>query len=230
MREGPLRRWLLALDPANVRERLSDTNDGILTVAGTSLGLAGAEIDATTSYTVLAIAAAVGTLSTLSVQTSEEWNNYEAEQDAIEHEQERIREDPESELNELFEWFVAKGVTPGTAQRVAQELTDADALDVQLALEYGIEDPLTRRQVVTRSFGAAGAFLLGAVLPIVLQMLAPLDFRSWLTMTIAGLSLTLTAIAYATRGHYRVLFAIVRGLVLGLGMLMLTYTLGDLLQ
>ena len=172
-RSNPLRRWLLALDPANVRERLADANDGILTIAGTSLGLAGAEIDARTSYTVLAIAGAVGTLSTFAVQTSQEWNDYEAEQDAIEHETRRLQIDPTGEVHELYDWFIEKGVSPGTAQQVAQELTDADALDVQLALEYGIEDPLTRRQVVTRSLAAAAAFLLGAVLPVLLPILAP---------------------------------------------------------
>lgn len=227
---GPVRRWLLRVDPANARESLSHANDGILTIAGTSLGLAGAEIAEQTSYTVLAIAAAVGTLSTLSVQLTEEWNTYEAEHDAVAHEQSRLLSDPEGEVQELIDWFEAKGVTRATARQMASELSDADALDIQLALEYGIEDPMTRRQVAGRTGSAALAFLLGALLPILFQMAVPLDIRSWLTMTIAAVSLSVTAVAFSSRGHYRVLFAIVRALGLGLGMLALTYTLGDLLM
>ncbi|MFZ2512421.1 MAG: VIT1/CCC1 transporter family protein [Gordonia sp. (in: high G+C Gram-positive bacteria)] len=227
---GPVRRWLLRVDPANARESLSHANDGILTIAGTSLGLAGAEIGAQTSYTVLAIGAVVGTLSTLSVQLTEEWNTYEAEQDAVAHEQSRLLSDPEGEVQELIDWFEAKGVSPVTARQMASELSDGDALDIQLALEYGIQDPMTRRQVIGRTSSAALAFLLGALLPILLQMAAPFDIRSWLTMTIAAVSLTATALAFSSRGHYRVVFAIVRALCLGLGMLALTYTLGDLLM
>ncbi|GAA4742643.1 hypothetical protein MUG78_06755 [Gordonia alkaliphila] len=68
------------------------------------------------------------------------------------------------------------------------------------------------------------------VLPVLLQILAPFDFRSWLTLTIAGVSLTVTAVVFSPRGHYRVAFAILRGLCLGLGMLALTYALGDVLM
>ena len=224
-----LRRWLLRIDPADARERLSHANDGILTIAGTSLGLAGAEIGAQTSYTVLAIAAAVGTLSTLSVQLTEEWNNYEAEQDAVAHEQARLLSDPEGEVQELIDWFEAKGVSPATARQMSAELSDTDALDIQLALEYGIEDPMTRREVATRTLFAALSFLFGALFPTLLQIALPLDIRSWLTLTIAAVSLTVTAVAFSPRGHYRVVFAIVRALCLGLAMLLLTYTLGDLL-
>lgn len=227
---GRLRGWWLRVEPAFVRDRLSDVNDGILSIAGTSLGLAGAEIGPLTSFTVLAIAAVVGTLSVLSVQLNEELNAHEAEVDAAEHEQQRLALDPDGEIQELVDWFQEKGVSPETSLQVAEELSAADALDIQLALEYGIEDVTTLPQALGRAFAAAAAFLLGAALPILLQLALPLDFRSWLTMTIAGVSLTITALVLSPRGHYNVVMAVIRGLILGLGMLALTYWIGDALM
>ncbi|MGB3301530.1 VIT1/CCC1 transporter family protein [Gordonia sp. (in: high G+C Gram-positive bacteria)] len=229
-RRNPVRRWLRRYEPADIRDRLSDANDGILTIAGTSLGLAGAEIGVQTSYTVLVITAAVGTLSTLSVQLNQEWNGYEQEQDAVAREERLLMTDRAGQVQELIEWFEDKGVSPDTARQMSAELSDDEALDIQLALEYGIEDPVTPRQVVSGALVAGLTFLLGAALPIAMQYFVPLDFRIWLTMTIAGISLTITAIAFSVRGHYRVPFAIVRGLCMGIGMLTLTYYLGDLLM
>ena len=36
--------WARRIDPADVRELMTETNDGIIAVAGLALGLAGAEI------------------------------------------------------------------------------------------------------------------------------------------------------------------------------------------
>jgi len=220
-------RWLQRYSPEFVRDRLSDVNDGILTVGGTSLGLAGAEIGRLTSYTVLAIAAAAGTLAVVSVQLNEQFNNYEAELDAVAHERARLAADPDGEAAELTAWFTDHGVSPETAAQVSRELSDADALRIQLALEYGIDRVSTVREAVGHALAAGAAFLIGALLPIVIQLIFPWDFRSWTAMVVTAAALTLTAIVLSPRGHYNTLLAVTRALIFGLGTLGLTYLIGD---
>lgn len=227
-------RWLTAwwrrIDPSVIRDRVSNVNDGILTIAGTSLGLAGAEIGVLTSYTVLVIAGTVGAPSVLATELNEGLSDVEAEHDAAEHELSRMLADPNGEILELAQWFEDKGVSTATARQVAEELTAADPLDARLELEHGIEEVTTVRTATIKALSAAIAFFAGAALPTLLQVILPVDFRTWYTLPIAATSLIVTAIVLAPRGHYNVALGVLRSLVLGLITLTLTYWIGDALM
>ena len=59
-------RWWDRFDPADIRERVTEVNDGIIAVAGMGLGLAGADVAASTAYAVIVISALSDDLDKLS--------------------------------------------------------------------------------------------------------------------------------------------------------------------
>lgn len=222
-----IREWWEEYDPNDIRERITDVNDGIIAVSGTALGLSGAEVGAGTSFAVLVITAAAGTLSMFGVKLGETLAAREAQMNMVEEERRLLELTPEEEKEELVEWFESKGVTPETSRIVAEELSDADALSAQLEIEYGIKDLTSRANAWFEAYSAGVAFLFGAFLPVLCAFLVPITWRTEWALAVAAVSLTVTSLVMARRGKSNVAFTIGRSLFIGLGTLGATYLVGD---
>lgn len=219
--------WWSHGEPADFRERVTDINDGIIAVAGMGLGLAGAEVAPATALAVIAISTAAGALSVAGTKLGEAFAEREAEQATVAEELRLLELTPDEEQAELVEWFVAKGVTSDTAQRVAEELSTADALSAQLEIEYGIRTLTTRRDAWTEGLWSGLAFLFGAMLPVLVAFLTPVPWRTEWTVAVACLSLMATSIVLARRGRSHIWNTVLRSVAVGVGTLAVSYVLGD---
>lgn len=222
-----LARWWRDVDPADLRDRLTDVNDGIIALAGTGLGLAGAEIDPRTSVAVLLLSMTMGAFAVFGVQLCEAMSHREAQQSAVEHEQRLLELTPDQEVAELAAWFEAKGVSAPTSMQVARELSDADALSAQLEIEYGIRELTSPGDNWREAVTAGLAFLFGATLPVVAMVVVPLPWRSEFTIAAALTALAVTSIVIARRGYANVYRTALRSLLIGGAALALGYLLGD---
>ena len=81
--------------------------------------------------------------------------------------------------------YVARGLDPGLAAQVAEQLMTHDALGAHARDELGISD-LTRARPVQAAFASAGTFSVGAALPLISVVLVP---ASLLTPVVAIASL-----------------------------------------
>ena len=115
-----------------------------------------------------------------------------------------------------------------TAQLVAQELTDHDALRAHLDAELGIyENQLTNPWHAALS--SALSFLAGAALPMAAIALTPGDARLPVTFLASLVALAITGAAGAYLGNSRPLRPVLR-VTLGGGLaLALTWAIGHLL-
>lgn len=222
-----LARWWRDVDPADLRDRLTDVNDGIIALAGTGLGLAGAEIDPRTSVAVLLLSMTMGAFAVFGVQLCEAMSHREAQQSAVEHEQRLLELTPDQEVAELAAWFEAKGVSAPTSMQVARELSDADALSAQLEIEYGIRELTSKADNWREAVTAGLAFLFGATLPVLAMVIVPLPWRSEFTIAAALTALAVTSIVIARRGYANVYRTALRSLLIGGAALALGYLLGD---
>ncbi|GAP55692.1 fe(2+)/Mn(2+) transporter pcl1, partial [Arthrobacter sp. Hiyo6] len=87
-------------------------------------------------------------------------------------ERRELAEDPEAELAELTGIYQSKGLSKDTAERVAAELTEHDALAAHLSAELNIDES----DVVSpwhAAYASAAAFAVGAVLPMFAILLPP---------------------------------------------------------
>ncbi|MHA7277637.1 VIT1/CCC1 transporter family protein [Arthrobacter sp. HLT1-21] len=208
-----------------LRAAVLGANDGILSMAGLVIGVAGASTEVQPVFiagmaglTAGAVSMALGEYVSVSSQR-------DSEKDLIAKEIRELAENPESELEELAGLYEQQGLSSTTATAVARELTARNPLKAHLRMELGVdEEELTNPWHAAVS--SAVAFLLGGLLPVLAILLSPVQARVWITYGIVLVALALTGAAGAKIGGGSVRKAALRVVVGGAVGLMITYGIG----
>ncbi|MEQ1787466.1 MAG: VIT1/CCC1 transporter family protein, partial [Acidimicrobiales bacterium] len=137
-----------------------------------------------------------------------------------------LRDHPRAELAELTEIWRQRGLEPALAQEVARQLTEADALTAHARDELGLTEISTARPVQAAGT-SAGAFAIGAVLPLLAYLLAP-SGRSIVTVVVALVTLAVLGAVGAHLGGARKLHATARVAVGGAAAMAVTMAIGEL--
>ncbi|BDZ63801.1 VIT1/CCC1 transporter family protein [Agromyces mangrovi Wang et al. 2018] len=211
-----------------LRAGVLGANDGIVSVAALVVGVAAATTD-TAAILIAGVAAVLAGAISMGLGEYVSVNSQrDTERALIAKERWELEHMPEQELAELAELYRAKGLSAETADRVARELTEHDALAAHLEVELHIaEDELTN------PWHAAGAsalaFTIGAVLPMLAILLPPPEWRIPLTFIAVVVALAITGWLSAWIGGSPRLRAILRVTIGGALALAVTYAIGALL-
>ncbi|WP_298129944.1 VIT1/CCC1 transporter family protein [Micropruina sp.] len=219
--------WRLSKD--DVRARVADVNDGVLGVAGLAEGLA-LVLDTTRLPLVVLMASAAGAVSLGAAKYAETAAEREAQQDVIRAEQYLLELSHAEELDELAQHYRDKGVSEETARKVAEELDAADALSAQLETEYGIREILTPGEPLKEAVSAAVAFMLGALVTVLIAISVPPAWVEEFILVGVALSLTVTAVVLSKLSGTRVWPAIIRSLIIGVAALGASVLIGSLIS
>jgi len=210
-----------------LRAAVLGANDGIVSVAGLVMGVAGATTD---RHTILVSGVAGLVAGSLSMAVGEYVSvstQRDTERALIEKETRELAEEPEEELAELAELYRKKGLSEPVARQVAVELTEKDALRAHLDIELGI-DP----DELTNPWHAAGAsmvsFTVGALLPLLTILLFSPGLRAIVTVVAVVIALAGTGLLSARAGDAAPRPAVVRVVVGGLLAMGVTYVIGAL--
>lgn len=211
-----------------LRAGVLGANDGIVSVAAIVVGVAGAT-DAMTPIASAGAAALVGGAISMALGEYVSVSSQRDSQHAlIALEKRELAEMPEEELAELTGMYVAKGLSPSTASRVAEELTAKDALAAHLEVELNLNaDEVLSPWAAARASGLA--FLLGGVLPLLAILLAPMTTRIVLTCALVLVALAGTGALGAYLGRSPMRRPAVRVVLGGALALAVTYGVGSLL-
>lgn len=211
-----------------LRAGVLGANDGIVSVAAIVVGVAGA----TTDTGPILAAGAAGLVGGAVSMALGEYVSVSSQSDSqkalIEKERRELDEQPQEELAELTAIYKDKGLTLETARKVAEELTEHDALAAHLSAELNID----QEDIVSpwhAAFASAVAFTLGAVLPMLAILLPPAGIRVPLTFASVLVALALTGAVGAWIGGGSMMRAAVRVVVGGALALAATFTIGNLL-
>ena len=211
-----------------LRAGVLGANDGIVSVAAIVVGVAGA----TSLIAPIITAGVAGLVGGAISMALGEYVSVSSQRDTqralIAKERRELKEMPEEELAELAAIYESKGLTRETAQQVAQELTDRDALAAHLEAELGI----TEEDVVSpwQAAGASAlAFLVGAALPMVAILLPPAGIRVPVTFVAVILALAMTGALSARIGGSPWLRPTLRVVIGGALALGATFLIGNLL-
>jgi vacuolar iron transporter family protein len=212
-----------------LRAGVLGANDGIVSVAALVVGVAGA----TTSVPALLTAGVAGLVGGAISMALGEYVSVSSQRDSeramIALESRELRETPDEELAELALMYRKRGLSPETAQRVADELTAHDALAAHLEVELHIDqdDIVSPWQAAASS---AIAFTLGALLPLLAILLPPPEWRVPVTFVAVLVALAATGTIAAGLGGAPRLAAAARLVVGGALALAATYLIGMLLD
>jgi len=210
-----------------LRAGVLGANDGIVSTAGLVVGVAGATADRGTIFTAGLAGLVAGAVSMALGEYISVSSQRDSERSHLALERRELRDSPAEELQELADMYVRKGLSVQTAQRVAEELTDNDALAAHADIELGI-DSGSLTNPLHASFASAVAFTLGALLPLVAILLSPTSVRVAVTVGIVLVALAIAGVLSARLGHSSVRRAVTRVVVGGAAGLALTYAIGRL--
>lgn len=121
----------------------------------------------------------------------------DSEHSDLARERKELEDDVEAEHRELAAIYVARGLDPALASRVATQLMAKDALGAHARDELGISEPM-RARPIQAALASASSFAAGAAFPLLVATFAP---ASRLAYFVATLSLVFLAILGAVAAH-----------------------------
>lgn len=213
-------------DAASFRGWTIDANDGIIATAGLLQGFGGAGAGDRLLLFAATAATLAGGLSIGGAKWAEEAGERESQVRIAAAERAELERDLGGEIEELAGHWRAKGLSEQTARQVAIELTEHDALGAQLDAEYGIDEVMSPAAPIWWGVASAIAFMIGAAIPLLITLIAPVAIETWAILLAVVASLTLTSVVAARAGHLSLLRVLTRTLVVGVGTMAVSYAAG----
>ncbi|MEJ6788274.1 VIT family protein [Brevundimonas sp. BR2-1] len=157
-----------------LRAAVLGANDGLVSTASLVMGVAAAQV---TREGIL-IAGVAGLVAGAMSMAAGEYVSVSSQSDTekadLARETAELADDREAEVAELAGIYAARGVEPDLARQVALQLMARDALGSHARDELGISEITTARPVQA-ALTSALTFACGALAPLVLVALAPLQ-------------------------------------------------------
>ena len=210
-----------------LRASVLGANDGIVSIAGLVVGVAGA----TTNKPAIVAAGVAGLLAGALSMAAGEYVSVSTQRDTekalLAKEAWELENMPEEELRELAHIYESKGLSKKTAILVAKELTAHDAFAAHVDAELGI-DPDDLTNPWHAAFASALAFTAGAMIPLAAILIPPADVRVALTFISVIIALAITGTVSAKVGGASPLKATIRVVIGGAIAMAVTYGIGTL--
>ncbi|MBI2588792.1 VIT family protein [Candidatus Saccharibacteria bacterium] len=211
-----------------LRAAVLGANDGIVSISGLVVGVAGA----TDSKVVILTAGLAGLIAGAISMAAGEYVSVSSQRDterALLHQEKfELKNYPKDELHELVKLYQDKGLTQATAKKVASELTDRDVFMAHADAEHSI-DPDELVNPWQAAIASTASFLAGAAVPLIAITVPPANMRIPIAFTSVVMALIITGTLSAKVGKAPVLPAIARVVSGGLIAMIITFSIGSLL-
>ncbi len=209
-----------------LRAGVLGANDGIVSIAGLVVGVAGA----TTSGGIILAAGIAGIVAGAISMAAGEYVSVSSSRDTekalLDQERQELERYPEEELEELAYLYQKKGLSDDTAWKVARELTAHDAVAAHYDAELGI-DPNNLTNPWHAALASALSFFIGALIPLIAIIVPPASFRLPVTFLAVLIALVLTGIVSAKIGKANTIKATIRVVFGGALAMTVTYAIGS---
>lgn len=210
-----------------LRAGVLGANDGIVSVAGIVVGVAGATPSRGPIFTAGLAGLVAGAVSMALGEYVSVSSQKDAEAALISTEKRELATMPDEELAELTALYEAKGLSHATAVAVARELTARDPLRAHLDAELNL-DPDDLANPFQAAAASAVSFVLGAVLPLLAILLPPQGWRVPVTVFAVLVALAVAGGVSARLGRSDPRNAVLRVVIGGAIGLGITYAIGTL--
>ncbi len=159
-----------------LRAAVLGANDGIVSVAALLIGVAAAG----GSHTALVTAGVAGLVAGAGSMATGEYVSVSSQRDAehadLRAEEAALAANPMGELRELAKIYEHRGVEPGLARLVAEQLMAHDELGAHLRDEIGITE-ISAARPLQAAWTSALAFSAGGAVPVVVALTVPNAWR-----------------------------------------------------
>jgi VIT1/CCC1 family predicted Fe2+/Mn2+ transporter len=192
-----------------LRAAVLGANDGILSTTSLAIGVAAASVTREPILLAAVAGLVAGALSMAAGEYVSVSSQADVEKADLEREKMELETIPESELEELTQIYIHRGLKKELAKQVAIELTAHNALEAHARDELGINE-ITQAYPLTAAFASAVSFIFGGLLPILVALFAPIKQMVLYQYGFSILFLALSGIMAAKAGGSNPLKAILR--------------------
>lgn len=210
-----------------LRASVLGANDGIVSIAGLVVGVAGASNSAPIIFTAGLAGLIAGALSMAVGEYVSVSTQRDTERASLEKERQELQDNPEKELAELVSIYQAKGLKKTTALVVAKELTDHNAFAAHVDAELGI-NPNDLTNPWHAAIASAASFVSGAVIPLIAIIIPPANIRVAVTFLSVVIALVITGMLSAKAGGASARTATIRVVLGGVLAMLVTFGVGKL--
>ena len=155
-----------------LRAAVLGANDGIVSTASLIVGVAAASV-AQSDVLIAGVAGLVaGAMSMAAGEYVSVSSQADTEKADLARERTELSANPTSELDELTEIYVKRGVESALARKVAQQLMAKGALAAHAHDELGISEITTARPIQA-ALTSAAMFSVGAAMPLLMVVVSP---------------------------------------------------------
>ena len=173
-----------------LRASVLGANDGIVSTASLVVGIAASNA----THHAIVVAGIAGLVAGAMLMAAGEYvsvsSQADTEQADIERERGELATDVQYEREELAAIYVKRGLDAALAHEVAIQMMAKDALAAHTRDELGISETMSARPIQA-AFASAAAFAVGAALPLLTAVFAPI---SQLVFLVPATSLTFLAL------------------------------------
>jgi vacuolar iron transporter family protein len=159
-----------------LRAAVLGANDGVVSVASVVVGVAAA--GGMTRQTIL-LAGVAALVAGATSMAAGEYVSVQSQADTeaadLARERQELKDNPKGELQELRDIYVKRGLDETLATQVAEQLMTRNALETHARDELGITETL-RARPLQAAFASAATFTGGAVIPVLVAVLAPSSY------------------------------------------------------
>ena len=212
-----------------LRAAVLGANDGIVSIAGLVVGVAGATNSSAIIFTAGLAGVIAGAISMAAGEYVSVSSSKDTEKALLEKERYELKNFPERELEELALIYQKKGLSKNTAKKAAQELTAKDPIAAHFDAELRI-DPDNLTNPWHAAIASAISFVFGAIIPILAITLPSPSVRVQFAFVSVVIALIITGTVSAKVGGANIKRAVARVVTGGILAMTVTYWIGKMFE
>lgn len=210
-----------------LRAAVLGANDGIISVSSLVIGVAAAAV----GPKEILIAGVAGLVSGAMSMAAGEYVSVSSQADLenadLAREKKELIETPDTELDELAEIYVYRGVEDKLAHEVAKQMMAKNALEAHARDELGITE-ITIARPLQAAVASAISFSCGALVPVLSILIFPQEIFVYAASSISILLLGILGAVAAKIGGASILRPIVRIMFWGAAAMVFTALIGSM--
>lgn len=211
-----------------LRAAVLGANDGIVSIAGLVVGVAGATESSIFILTAGLAGIVAGAISMAAGEYVSVSSSRDTEKALLEKEKYELKNYPDAEFDELVSIYERKGLSRKTATAVAGELTRKDAFAAHVDAELKL-DPENLTNPTHAAIASAVSFFAGALIPLFAIILPPPEFRIQIAFVSVIAALGITGTLSGIVSGASISRAVARVVAGGAAAMIITYGIGRVL-
>lgn len=210
-----------------LRAAVLGANDGIVSVSSLVVGVAAADPEPRTVLIAGVAGLSAGAMSMAAGEYVSVSSQSDTERADIAREKTALQDMPEQELEELISIYEERGLSRQTAETVAKELTETDALSAHVRDELGLSE-VHSANPLQAAWASGATFTVAAAIPVLAAYFAPASGVIPTVLIVTVLALALLGSLGAKAGGAPVLPATIRVVLWGIFAMAVTAGIGSL--